>query len=81
MAKDFNHVFEDLTDELAEKFDEIMDRCGDEHPHYEQPVTPECGGCNYYVPCDIEGYEGVGWCTLFGAFYTSSTPFDDCWEV
>lgn len=84
MAKDFTHVFEDLEDDLRSIYDDAKDRFGDErdeHPHYEQPVTPSCGGCDHYIPCDVPGYEGVGWCTLFGAFYTSDNPFDECWEV
>ena len=81
MAKDYNSFFDDLTDELADAFDRIMDRCGDEHPHYEQPVTPTCGGCDHYIRCDIPGHEDIGWCTLFGAFYESDNPFDECWEV
>lgn len=39
-----------------------------------------CGECEFYIGCDIKGYEGVGWCRMNEIFMEATdTPSDyDC---
>jgi len=79
---DLTVFFVDLEDGLTEQFDRIMERCGDEHgeePERAAAHPDVCGRCDYFLRCDIDGYEDVGWCRRFEWFYEGSHLWDECW--